>query len=79
MAGDDGEHAAPGRLAGADARGAVLEHEDALVGGVEPQVAAAQAVARRVGLAVGDGLGGDEVGRGGEAEDGEPLRGGGFC
>jgi hypothetical protein len=31
VAGDDGEHAAPGRLARADPRGAVLQHEHLVV------------------------------------------------
>lgn len=67
---------APGRLAGADPRRRVLEHEELLVVAGEAEALASEAVARRVGLAVGDGLGGDEVGWGGEVEDFEPLGGG---
>lgn len=66
---------APGRLSGADPRRRVLEHEQRLVVAGEAEALASEAVARRVGLADGDGLGGDEVGWSGEVEDFEPLGG----
>lgn len=76
MTGHEPNDLAPGRLAGADPRRRVLEHEELLVVAGEPEALASEAVARRVGLADGDGLGGDEVGWGGEVEDFEPLGGG---
>jgi hypothetical protein len=71
---DDGQHLAPGLLPGADARGAVLEDQHVLVLAAEGEALAPEQVAGRVRLAVGDGLGGDDVGRGGEFEDVEPLQ-----
>jgi hypothetical protein len=73
VAGDDGQHLAPRGLAGADARGAVLEHQHVLVGAAEAEALAPQQVAGGIRLAVGDGLGRDDVRGGGQLEDVEPL------
>ncbi len=73
MAGDQADDLAPGGLAGQDARGRVLEHEDLLGRVVEGEVVPAEFVTSWVGLAVGDGLSGDEVFWAREGEGREPL------
>ena len=64
------------RLASLDARRGVLEHEDVPRGVLQAETLAAEEVARRIGLAILDGLGGDEVLRLREGEDGERDDGG---
>lgn len=64
---------APRGLACLDARRCILEHEKLLALVLHAQALAAEVVACRVGLALVDGLGGDEVLRDGEVEDVEPA------
>lgn len=73
MASNQTDDLASGILASLDTRGAVLEDEDIISHIGQVELLKAHAVAGRVGFAVEDGLGGDEVRGDGEVEATEPA------